>query len=232
VPATTGASKPQIGPAMEGRIARRYAHQRGSAPQRRAFVTQAGQLTAELPDGAAVLEVAPGPGYLAIEMARSGRLRVTGLDASRTFVELATEAAGREGVDVDFRHGDAAELPFAEGSFDLVVTQAAFKNFSRPAQAIAEFHRVLRPGGVAIIEDMSGQATGKQISKEVKGMGLGWASAATTRAILTWLRRRAHSPSEFEQLVEQSPFRSGLIGTHGISVHVRLTKLDPSPSGG
>jgi len=44
-----------------------------------------------------VLEVAPGPGYLAVEMARWGRLRVTGLDISHTMVEIATEHARKAG---------------------------------------------------------------------------------------------------------------------------------------
>lgn len=60
---------------------------------------------------------------------------MTGLDVSTTFVELATAAARAAGVNVEFRVGDAADLPFDTGSFDLAVSQAAFKNFSRPDRA-------------------------------------------------------------------------------------------------
>jgi ubiquinone/menaquinone biosynthesis C-methylase UbiE len=209
---------------MEGGIARRYAVNRGSESQREEYRRQAAELTAGLEDGAAVLEIAPGPGYLAIEMARTGRFRVTGLDVSATFVELATAAARKAGVNVEFRVGDAAGLPFDTGSFDLAVCQAAFKNFSRPARALAEFHRVLRPGGTAIVHDMSRDASGSDIAEEVRGMGIGAGSAAMTRVILGQLRRRAYSPSQFERLIADSPFRTCEITTGGIGMEVRMVK--------
>jgi ubiquinone/menaquinone biosynthesis C-methylase UbiE len=149
---------------------------------------------------------------------------VTGLDVSTTFVELATTAARKAGVTVEFRVGDAADLPFGTGSFDLAVCQAAFKNFSRPARALAEFHRVLRPGGTAIVQDMSRDASGSAIAEEVRGMGIGAGSAVMTRLILGQLRRRAYSPSRFERLVAGSPFRTCEITTAGIGMEVRMEK--------
>lgn len=211
---------------MEGGIARRYAVNRGSGPQMEEYRRLAARLTAGLSDGAAVLEIAPGPGYLAIEMARSGRVRVTGLDVSTTFVELATAAARKEGADVEFRVGDAADLPFDDGSFDLAVSQAAFKNFSRPGRALAEFHRILRPGGTAIIQDMSRDASGSEIAEEVRGMGIGAGSAVMTRVILGQLRRRAYSPAQFERLVAGSPFRTCQITTEGIGMEVRMERQE------
>lgn len=209
---------------MEGGIARRYAVNRGTGPQMEQYRRQAAELTAGLEDGAAVLEIAPGPGYLAIEMARTGRLRVTGLDVSTTFVELAADAARKAGVEVEFRVGDAADLPFDTGSFDRAVSQAAFKNFSRPARALAEIHRVLRPGGTAIIQDMNRDASGADIAAEVRGMGIGAGAGAMTRMILGQLRRRAYSPSQFERLVADSPFRTCEITPEGIGLEVRMKK--------
>src|SRR5438128_8502528 len=153
------------GPEMEGPIARWYARVRGSKSQLDAYRNQAFQLTAGLPAGARVLEVAPGPGYLAIEMARLG-VQVTGLDISRTFVEIGAENARQAGVTVEFRQGDVAEMPFESASFDLIVCQAAFKNFTLPRSALAEMHRVLRPGGTAVIQDMSRDATHADIQNE------------------------------------------------------------------
>ena len=94
------------GPEMEGAVARWYARVRGSGSQIEGYRKQAAQLTEGLPAGAKVLEVAPGPGYLAIEMSRLGRAQVTGLDISRTFVQIASENARVAGVDVDFLRGD------------------------------------------------------------------------------------------------------------------------------
>jgi SAM-dependent methyltransferase len=213
-------------PEMEGPQARWYAKLRGTEPQLQGYRRIAAQLTADLPDGTRVLEIAPGPGYHAVELARSGRFEVTGLDISRTMVEIATEYAGREGVTVDFRRGDATCLPFEPESFDLIVCQAAFKNFTEPVRALDEMHRVLRPGGTAVIHDMSGEATNTAIDHEVRGMNLNRANSVMTKVALTGLRRRAFSPGRFTGLAEQSAFGGCVIGTEGIGLEIRLTKAD------
>jgi ubiquinone/menaquinone biosynthesis C-methylase UbiE len=212
------------GPEMEGPIARWYARVRGTQRQLASYREQARQLTDGLPAGSAVLEVAPGPGYLAIEMARPGTVHVTGLDISRTFVDIASENARKAGVKAEFRQGDAARMPFDSESFDLIVCQAAFKNFTQPQSALAEMYRVLRVGGTAVIQDMSKDATHTDIEDEVKGMDLGRFSAFTTKATLEMLKRRAYSPGKLERLVAASPFRTCEITTGGIGLEVRLTK--------
>ena len=212
------------GPEMEGPIARWYARVRGSESQLEAYRRQATHLTAGLPDGAKVLEVAPGPGYLSIEMARLRRFDVTALDISHTFVQIGSDNARLAGVVVDFRQGDVANMPFEAESFDLIVCQAAFKNFTRPRTALAEMHRVLRTGGTAVIQDMSRDATHANIEEEVKGMGLGRLGAFMTKATLERLRNRAYSPLQFELLVAESPFQTCEITTAGIGLEVRLEK--------
>ena len=214
----------KILPEMEGAVARWYARNRGSESQIGAYREQASQLTDVLPDGADVLEVAPGPGYLAIEMARSGRIHVTGLDISRTFVEIASENARRAEVGIDFRRGDAASMPFDAGSFDLIVCQAAFKNFAQPIGALDEMHRVLREGGTAVIQDMTRDASLANIAHEVKGMGLGRFDSFATRLALAVLRRRAYSQDQFTSLIAGSAFRNCSIQTGGIGMKVRLRK--------
>src|SRR5438093_11565347 len=96
------------GPEMEGPIARWYARIRGSQSQLDSYEKQAALITAGLSSGARVPEVAPGPGYLAIEMARLGRFQVTGSDIRRTFVEIAAQNARNGGVIGDCRHGELA----------------------------------------------------------------------------------------------------------------------------
>ena len=212
------------GPEMEGPMARWYARIRGTKSQIEAYRKQASELTAGLPDGASVLEVAPGPGYLAIEIARLGKFEVTGLDISHTFVQIASDNARQAGVKVDFRQGDVAAMPFEAGAFDLVVCQAAFKNFALPHSALAEIHRVLRPGGAAVIQDMSHDATHQDIAGEVHSMGLGRFASFTTKATLEMLKRRAYSPGRFASLAATSPFRTAAIATEGIGLEVRLEK--------
>ena len=218
-------------PEMEGMTARWYARQRGTPSQIAVFRQQAAQLTAGLPNGAGVLEVAPGPGYLAIEIARLRRFQVTGLDISRTMVEIATENATTAGVGVVFRHGDATAMPFADESFDLIVCQAAFKNFRRPVSALNEMHRVLRQGGVAVIQDLRRDASAADIDQEVKSQKLGALNGFITKRILARLRNRAYSTLQFERLVTESSFPTSEVNTDGIGLEVRLHRiLEPESS--
>ncbi len=211
-------------PEMEGATARWYARVRGTDSRMAECRAQAAQLTEGLPAGAAVLEVAPGPGYLAVEIARLGRYRVIGLDISRTFVQLASEYSKRAGVAVEFRQGDVSSMPFEAESFDLIVCQAAFKNFVRPDAAVAEMYRVLRPGGTAVIQDMRRDASAADIDREVRAMGLGRLNVVMTKSALWMLRRRAYTRAQFERLAAGSPFRRADVRADGIGVEVRLTR--------
>jgi ubiquinone/menaquinone biosynthesis C-methylase UbiE len=212
-------------PEMEGRMARWYARQRATEGQLAAIRKQATKLMHGLSNGARVLEFAPGPGYLAVEIARLGRFDVTGLDISPTFVAIACENARHAGVNVEFRHGDAAAVPFEAHSFDLVLCQAAFKNFVEPVGALNETHRVLRPGGTAIIQDLSRDASNADIDREVRAMKLTRFNTLTTKFVLgTMLRRRAYTPAQFEHLVAESDFRTCAIRKDGIGLEVRLKK--------
>ena len=139
-------------------------------------------------------------------------------------VEIATRKAREQGVGAEFRQGDVSEMPFAGQSFDLVVTQAAFKNFRRPLAALQEMHRVLRDGGTAVVQDMSHEATGADIAREVRGMELRGFNALITRWIFVGLRRRAYSPASFRALVAASSFRDCEVTTAGIGMEVRLSR--------
>src|SRR5258708_18200813 len=123
------------GPEMEGLVARWYARIRGTESQIETYRKEAGRLTGSLPAGARVLEVAFGPGYLSIELARLGRFQVSGLDISRTFVKIASQNARDAGVTADFHQGDAAVMPFDSDSFHLILCHAAFQNFLPPRTA-------------------------------------------------------------------------------------------------
>lgn len=71
-------------------------------------------------DGSKILEVAPGPGYMAIELAKLGNDEIYGLDISNDMVEIARRNSEEAGVKVDFMQGNASEIPFSERTFDLV----------------------------------------------------------------------------------------------------------------
>src|SRR5262249_14806606 len=144
------------GLAMEGFIARWYAR---NTKTRGDHKESAELAAARLGAGSHVLEVAPGPGYLAIELAKLGDFHVVGLDISQSFVEIARQNAKDAGVAVSFEHGSASSMPFAADSFDFIICKAAFKNFAEPVEALNEMHRVLKPSGHAVIVDLRPDAS-------------------------------------------------------------------------
>ncbi len=207
---------------MEGIIATWYDRNAGRG---RGFDRIAATIVSRLRPGGSVLEVAPGPGYLAIEIARLGVERVAGLDISRSFVRIAGENARRAGVTLEVAHGDAAHMPYGDGSFDCVVCSAAFKNFTDPVGALDEMHRVLRPGGEASIYDLRKDASLVDIDAEVDRMQLSWASAAFTRLSFRWLLlRNAYTLEQMEDMARRSRFGSGRLSTEGIGFELRLSK--------
>lgn len=118
-----------------GEIAKSY--ERGAAE----FVRRLG-----LPAGARALDVACGTGNLALPAARAGAV-VTGIDIAANLLEEARARADREGLSVRFEEGDAEELPYEAGAFDVVLSMFGVMFCPRPERASAELLRVCRPGG-------------------------------------------------------------------------------------
>ncbi|WP_027555064.1 class I SAM-dependent methyltransferase [Bradyrhizobium sp. Cp5.3] len=96
--------------------------------------------------GQRLLDVGCGTGVVAITAARRGA-KVRGLDLSPVLIERAREHAQLVNLDVDFRDGDAENLPYGDGEFDVVLSQFGHMFAPRPDVAIAEMLRVLKPGG-------------------------------------------------------------------------------------
>lgn len=211
------------GLAMEGPIATWYAKNTGR--DRRRFIKVAQVLARRVAPGGRVLEVAPGPGFCAIEIARSGRYTVTGLDISESFVRIARDNAEAAGVAVDFRLGNASKMPFPDASFDFVVCSAAFKNFGDPIGALDEIHRVLAPGGQASIFDLRKDATRDEIASEVRDMHLSAINSFLTRGVFRFvLLKRAYTRAGLEEMVASSRFGACDIMADGIGFELRLAK--------
>jgi ubiquinone/menaquinone biosynthesis C-methylase UbiE len=211
------------GMGMEGRIAAWYA--RNTARDMPDFAALAQRVTAVLPAGSHILEVAHGPGYLAIEIARCGAYQVTGLDISHTFVEIADRNAREAHVDIDFRQGNASAMPFADNTFDLILCRAAFKNFSRPVASMNEMHRVLKPGGRALIVDLRKDASMDDIEAYIERSDLGWVNSLVYKLTFRYLLLpRAYSRHQFVEMSSNSAFTGARIEASGIGFEVTLQK--------
>ena len=208
---------------MTGPLARWYAKNTGKDMAQHRMAAQG--VAAQLPAGSHVLEIAPGPGYFAVELAKLGSYHIVGLDISPTFVRIAADNATRAGVDVEFRQGNASSMPFDSDSFDFIYCRAAFKNFSEPIRAINEMHRVLKPCGKAVIVDLRKDASVSEIGAAVEEMGLDRINALVTKWIFKHsLLKRAYSQEEFRQMASQTPFATCEIKASSIGLEVSLNK--------
>jgi ubiquinone/menaquinone biosynthesis C-methylase UbiE len=104
-----------------------------------------------------VLDIGCGTGTLAIGAARAAPgVVVTGLDADASILARAREKAVDAGLKIEFDQGMSTALPYADSSFDLVLSTLFFHHLSDDAkrQTTAELVRVLRPGGRLVVGDL------------------------------------------------------------------------------
>ena len=99
--------------------------------------------------GMAVLDVACGTGNAARPAARAGA-EVTGLDLVPKLLEQGRAKAAAEGLDIEWVEGDAEELPFADASFDRVLSTVGHMFAPRHQRVADEMARVCRPGGAIV----------------------------------------------------------------------------------
>jgi SAM-dependent methyltransferase len=114
------------------------------------------EIAAVAPSGGAVLDVGCGPGHLANLLASRFGLDVTGLDIDVDMIDRAEKNAcclPESSPRPIFVVGSADLLPFDDATFDVVVSTLSVHHWSDPEAGFCEIHRVLRPGGKALIWD-------------------------------------------------------------------------------
>ena len=220
---TAATQKAYIGMGMEGPIARWY--EKTTRRDLDEFRKLAARLAAMLPAGGDILEVAPGPGFLAVELARNPALHITALEISKTFVELARKNAAEACVPVNIVQGNAAQMPLPDSSFDLIVCRAAFKNFAQPSHALAEMRRVLRSGGKALIIDLRKDVSMTEINRYFDRIQLSaWDRWVTRLTFRLMLLKRAYTVSAMQALIAPIGFANTRIDTSDIGMEVWLEK--------
>jgi len=146
------------------------------------------------------LDAGCGTGFLSFELAGRGH-RVTGIDFAPAMLAEARRKAVDRGISIRFEEGDAEQLPFASGSFDLVVSRHVLWTLPHPEAAIDGWIRVLRPGGRLVVID--GQFD---------------------PGFLVHQRENARTSDEYAAIVDQLPFLGGrprqeietLLKAHGL----------------
>jgi len=108
----------------------------------------------KLQAGLKVLDIGSGPGLLALDISQkmAGSGSVVGVDMADNMIESAEKLCA-DNKRVSFEQGDAMSLPFADNSFDAVVSTQVYEYVPDLDAALAEFARVLRPGGRGVIVD-------------------------------------------------------------------------------
>jgi demethylmenaquinone methyltransferase / 2-methoxy-6-polyprenyl-1,4-benzoquinol methylase len=106
-----------------------------------------------------ILDLATGTGDLLLSLLREcpNTVKATGLDISERMLAVCREKLRRRGLQerVELVCGDAAATPFSEGSFDAVTMAFGIRNTADITATLAEIHRILKPGGMALILEFS-----------------------------------------------------------------------------
>ena len=177
-----------------------------------------------LADNAGVLEIAPGPGYFSIELAKMGDYHITGMDISADFVEICKTNAKRENVAVNFVQGNVSQMPFEDNTYDFIFCSAAFKNFKEPVRALGEMHRVLKGSGIALIVDMNHDVSKEKLEAEARKYSKAgferWFMVTTFKGLC----KGAYSKKELEDMIKQTPFNKSEIREGGIGFYIYLHK--------
>lgn len=207
---------------IEGYFAVRYAEFARDTPAMRDEYRRLAARTAGAIRAGRVLEIGPGPGFIAIEIAKLlPEVQVLGLDLSETMIDIATGNAREQGVSerVTFRAGDATKVPFDDASFDLVISSGSLHHWQEPRRIFQEIHRVLKPGCRALISDLRRDAPADKVQQ--------FAAQIDSRFMRWGLRhsfREGYSVEEVEQLVDGIPFASVRAELDGISMALWLGK--------
>jgi ubiquinone/menaquinone biosynthesis C-methylase UbiE len=207
---------------IEGYFAVKYAEWTENSEVMRDEYRRIAQKAASEVQAGQALEIGPGPGFISLELAKLlPEMRVTGLDLSETMVEMAAENAKAYGLSerVRFKKGDAAEMPFEDGSFDLIVSSGSLHHWDEPARIFDEVHRVLRPGGSALIFDLRSDAPKERIQEIAKGI-----SSRIMRWGLRHSVRESYTAQEMEKTLGATPFVEPEVKVEDINLVIRLEK--------
>jgi len=104
-----------------------------------------------------LLDVGCGPGNIVLKIAqRCSRLSIVGVDRSANMVQAARRAAAELGLGsrVFYYQGNADQISFADGTFDMVLSNSVLHHLTNPSKALEEMLRVTKPDGAVLLRDL------------------------------------------------------------------------------
>ena len=105
--------------------------------------------------GGNILEIGPGPGFLGLEIAKKlPGSKLTGYEINPEMIKIAESNAAAYGIDAEYVQGNAAQMPFANSSFDSVITNSSMHEWEDPLPVFNEIFRVLKNSGHYCITDL------------------------------------------------------------------------------
>jgi len=152
-----------------------------------------------------LLDIGTGPGWLLLKLHKqSPGIGLVGMDSSTSMVAKARKNLGDAGLAdiIQIREGNAIDMPFAEASFDIVVSTGSMHHWKSPVAALNEAHRVLKPWGYALMYDLVSDTPASVLDKMSSEFG-------KLRVKLFWLHgfeEPFYSRENFEALARSSLF--------------------------
>lgn len=159
--------------------------------------------------GRDVLDVGCGAGVEVVRFARAGA-RVTGVDTAPSAIALASQNASQQGVQARLEVADGEALPFPDASFDFVYAHGVVQYAADDRKVVAECHRVLRPGGLFVVQ-VYNRRSWLQLLSQVMKVPLEHEDAPVLRRY-TWAELQAlvSGFSTVEIVAERFPVKSRL----------------------
>lgn len=167
---------------------------------------------------ALLLDVGCGPGNISLKIAqRFSRVLIVGLDYSANMVHAARRAAAQLKLEnrVFFTQSSAAQIPFADGAFDIVYSNSVLHHLSNPTKAFGEMFRVTKREGKVLVRDL------RRPSRLVYPWHVRWHGrhySGTMKRLFEDSVRAAYTPDELARLLGQSGMSEARLffyeGTH------------------
>jgi ubiquinone/menaquinone biosynthesis C-methylase UbiE len=155
-----------------------------------------------------ILDIGTGPGWLLVKLhQQSPRLRITGLDTSASMVAKARKNMVEAGLseEIEVKEGNASNLPFADNTFETVVSTGSIHHWKDPIGGLNEIYRVLKVGGNALLYDIVSDTPPSVLKEIARGYG-------RLKMMLFWLHafeEPFYSHKAFEMLAQPSLFKAG-----------------------